>query len=84
MFDTKSLVPEHLRHGNTKTFTGFTTPTADNTEIDYIFVKDPKDMEFLSYGVLPNRFDDDPVFISDHRPVVVDVRLRVDTNLARK
>ena len=53
----------------------FTAATADDTQLDHIFVEDLAGMTFLSYAVLANRLDDDAVFISDHRPVVVDVQL---------
>jgi endonuclease/exonuclease/phosphatase family metal-dependent hydrolase len=75
--DVKDLVPVKNRHGNTKTYTAFTTSTSDDTQLDHIFVKDPTNITFLSYAVLPNRFDDDPVFISDHRAVVTDLQLSV-------
>jgi endonuclease/exonuclease/phosphatase family metal-dependent hydrolase len=75
MNDMKHLVPSRLLHGNTKTYTAFTSSSSDDLELDHIFVKDPTNMSFLSYAVLANRFDDDPVYISDHRPVVADVRL---------
>lgn len=77
MHDTKDIVPSKLWHGNTNTFTGFTTSNSDDSRIDHMFVRDPLDIEFLSYGVLANSFDDG-VFISDHRPVVVDAQLSVN------
>jgi endonuclease/exonuclease/phosphatase family metal-dependent hydrolase len=73
--DVKDLVPAKQRYGNTKTYTAFTTSTSDDTHLDHIFVNDVTNMSFLAYAVLPNRFDDDPVFISDHRAVVVAVQM---------
>ena len=75
MRDAKDLVPARRRYGNSKTYTAFTTSTSDDSLLDHVFVKNETGIEFASYAVLPNRFDDDPVFISDHRPVVVDVRI---------
>lgn len=72
--DIKDLVPKAHWYGNTKTSTGFTTSTSDDIRIDYLFVRDPLDIQFLTYGVLSNKFEDG-VYISDHRPVVVDAKL---------
>ncbi|KAK3392538.1 Endonuclease/exonuclease/phosphatase [Sordaria brevicollis] len=73
--DIKDIVPKTHWYGNTKTTsTGFTTSTSDDKRIDYLFVRDPLDNQFLTYGVLSNRFEDG-VYISDHRPVVVDAKL---------
>ncbi|KAK3380835.1 endonuclease/Exonuclease/phosphatase [Podospora didyma] len=76
MKDIKDLVPVAKWYGNNKTFTGFTSSKTDDTRIDYIFARDPvkAGFKFLSYGVLTNSFDDG-VYISDHRPVVVDALL---------
>ncbi|KAK0630486.1 Endonuclease/exonuclease/phosphatase [Bombardia bombarda] len=75
MKDIKNLVPSAKWYGNNKTFTGFTAAKTDDTRIDYLFVRDPlASLKFLSYGVLSNVFDDG-VYISDHRPVVVDAVL---------
>jgi len=76
MRDTKDVVGPARWFGNEMTFTGFTDSRDDDTRIDHVFVKDALDMEFLGYSVLSNRFDDG-VYISDHRPVVVDVKVPV-------
>ncbi|KAF9880460.1 endonuclease/Exonuclease/phosphatase [Colletotrichum karsti] len=77
MHDTLDVTPEARRTGNSKTYTAFTDDKADDTLIDHLFVRDPtiRGMEFLAHAVLANRFDDG-VFISDHRPVVSDVKFR--------
>ncbi|KAK3344888.1 Endonuclease/exonuclease/phosphatase [Neurospora tetraspora] len=72
--EIKDLVPKTHWYGNTKTSTSFTTSTSDDIRIDYLFVRDPLDFQFLTYGVSTNKFEDG-VYISDHRPVVVDAKL---------
>lgn len=72
MFDVKHIVPKELHHGNKMTYTGFNLPADKFTEIDHIFVKDPSVVKLESFAVLPTWFDD-KLYISDHRPVVVDV-----------
>ncbi|KAF4999116.1 hypothetical protein FGRMN_2679 [Fusarium graminum] len=75
MNDVKHLVPLASRFGHSSyTYTGFTVSPHDDMDLDHIFVKDPTGIEFRSYAVLNSLFEDG-VFISDHRPVVVDVRL---------
>ncbi|KAK1590432.1 endonuclease/Exonuclease/phosphatase [Colletotrichum navitas] len=77
--DARDVVPEARRTGNSKTYTAFTDMDSDDSLIDHLFVRDPaaRGMEFLSHAVLPNRFDD-RLFISDHRPVVVDAQVGVE------
>ncbi|KPM37462.1 hypothetical protein AK830_g9114 [Neonectria ditissima] len=74
MHDTKDVVPAEHHFGNSNTYTAFTVDTLDDTEIDHIFVNDLEGLEWDSFAVLDNRFDDG-IFISDHRPVVVDFRM---------
>lgn len=73
--NTRDVTPEARLTGHSKTYTAFTGIDWDDTLIDHLFVRDPtaRGMEFLTHAVLPNRFDDG-LFISDHRPVVSDVR----------
>ncbi|KAK1997561.1 endonuclease/Exonuclease/phosphatase [Colletotrichum falcatum] len=77
--DARDAVPEARRTGNSKTYTAFTDADWDDMLIDHVFVRDPavRGMRFLSHAVLPNRFDD-RLFISDHRPVVVDAQVCVE------
>lgn len=72
--DIKNLVPKAHWYGNTMTSTGFTSSTSDDKRIDYLFVRDPLDIQSLTYGVITNKFEDE-VYISDHMPVVVDAKL---------
>ncbi|KAF5027149.1 hypothetical protein F66182_722 [Fusarium sp. NRRL 66182] len=75
MRDIKAIVPLAKRFGHSYyTYTGFTTDPSDDMDLDHIFVRDPTGIEFRSFAVLNSRFEDG-VFISDHRPVVVDLRL---------
>ena len=72
--DAKDVVPKEHHYGHDMTYTGFDHDTSNDSEIDHIFVKDPSGLGWISFAVLNTLFDDD-VFISDHRPVVVDVRV---------
>ncbi|EGO56874.1 hypothetical protein NEUTE1DRAFT_102137 [Neurospora tetrasperma FGSC 2508] len=72
--DIKDLVPKTHWYGNAKTSTSFTTSTLDDIRIDYLFVRNPLGTQFSTYGVLTNKFED-RVYISDHRPVVVDAEM---------
>ncbi|KAH7192558.1 Endonuclease/exonuclease/phosphatase [Fusarium flagelliforme] len=75
MKDVKSVIPLAKRFGHsTYTYTGFTVNPSDDMDLDHIFVRDPSGIQFKSFAVLSNLFEDG-VFISDHRPVVVDLRL---------
>jgi len=61
-------------YGDKNTFTGFEGKADELTRLDYIFVSQEVDCKCDGYGVLPNRFEDG-VYLSDHRAVVVDLRL---------
>ncbi|KAF9766182.1 hypothetical protein IL306_001428 [Fusarium sp. DS 682] len=75
MNDVKNLVPQGKRYGHSSfTYTGFTVSPRDDMDLDHIFVHNPTGIEFKAFAVL-NSLYEDGVFISDHRPVVVDVRL---------
>lgn len=78
MNDVKYVVPKERHYGHESTYTGFTGDPARGTEIDHIFVRDPKGLDWVSFAVLDNRFEDG-VFISDHRPVVVDIKIPVSS-----
>ncbi|KAF5240209.1 hypothetical protein FAUST_4483 [Fusarium austroamericanum] len=75
MNDVKSIIPLAKRFGHSSyTYTGFTVSPSDDMDLDHIFVKDTSGLQFKSFAVLNNLYEDG-VFISDHRPVVVDLRL---------
>ncbi|KAH7243169.1 Endonuclease/exonuclease/phosphatase [Fusarium solani] len=80
LYDLKYEVPSNKRFGHQKTYTGFTIDGSDDMELDHMFVRDPMDISFKSFAVLNTRYDDG-IFISDHRPVVVDMEI---TQIARK
>ncbi|KAL5373037.1 hypothetical protein DPSP01_012999 [Paraphaeosphaeria sporulosa] len=73
----KDVAPR--KYGNPKTtFTGFQESDA-KTELDHVFVDRRADVwEATGFAVLPNKFDDG-VYASDHRAVVGDVVLKVQT-----
>ncbi|KAK7614748.1 endonuclease/exonuclease/phosphatase family protein [Phyllosticta citricarpa] len=81
LYDARDKVSPEKRYGNNYTYTGFRDPDNDAppSRIDFVFAG-PLDDAVLSpdavqgYGVLSNLFDDG-VFISDHRAVVVDVKI---------
>ncbi|ROT42544.1 endonuclease/exonuclease/phosphatase family protein [Sodiomyces alkalinus F11] len=79
--DVRHVVGESRIHGHFYTFTGFhagNPPQSSLSRIDHIFVwrKEARNMDLLTYGVVENRFDDG-LWISDHRAVVVDVNFQV-------
>lgn len=76
MNDVKDVVPVEKHYGHDMTYTGFDVDTGNDSQIDHIFVRDPKGLEWISFAVLNTYFDDE-IFISDHRPVVVDVKVPV-------
>ncbi|RTE72505.1 hypothetical protein BHE90_013073 [Fusarium euwallaceae] len=80
LYDLKYEVPSNKRFGHQTTYTGFTIDESDDMELDHMFVRDPMDITFKSFAVLNTRYDDG-IFISDHRPVVVDMEI---TQIARK
>lgn len=72
MNDVKDVVPEEHHYGHDMTYTAFDVDTGNDSQIDHIFVLDPTGLEWTSFAVLNTYFDNE-IFISDHRPVVVDV-----------
>lgn len=74
MNNVRSVVPEAKHHGNVKTSTSFDEDEGNDSEIDFLFINDNSGLEWVSFATLSNRFDDG-IFISDHRPVVVDARI---------
>lgn len=75
MVDVCNIVPREKHYGNENTFTGFSDDSiSDQNRIDFIFARkyDIGDrLEFKTYAVLANRFDDG-VYSSDHRACVAD------------
>lgn len=76
LHDIADVVPEALHYGHNNTSTGFDEDDSNNGRIDHLFVQDTDGLDFLTYAVLNTRFDDG-IYISDHRPVVSDVRLSI-------
>lgn len=72
LVDAAKLVPVAEHHGNRITWTGFGSEVEEPAVLDYVFLGGGWTVD--GYAVLANGFDDG-VLISDHRPVVVDVRL---------
>lgn len=76
MVDVRDQIPVNKRHGNEMTFTSFGYVDNTPTRIDFIFSAKETKVEYGTYAVLSNRFDDG-VYLSDHRAVVVDVEIPV-------
>lgn len=76
MTDISTLFPKEQRYGNELTYSSFGEPNEVPKRIDFLFVKDTSDINFLTFGVLTNRFDDG-VFLSDHRAVIADMEIPV-------
>jgi len=75
MTDISDIVPKPQRYGHDEiTYTSFGEPEETAKRIDFLFVKDPERLRFISFGILENRFDD-AVFLSDHRAVVTDMEI---------
>ncbi|KAG6066566.1 hypothetical protein E4U32_005743 [Claviceps aff. humidiphila group G2b] len=76
MVDLSEMVPEGRRYGNYVTYTSFGEVGEVPLRIDFLFVREGMGVEVETFGVLGNSFDD-LVRVSDHRPVVSDLRVRV-------
>ncbi|ESZ95778.1 hypothetical protein SBOR_3795 [Sclerotinia borealis F-4128] len=74
MLDVRDLVLEGKRHGNEMTFTSFGYVDNTPTRIDFIFSAKETTVEYGTYAVLSNRYDDG-VYLSDHRAVVADIEV---------
>ncbi|CZR61409.1 related to endonuclease/exonuclease/phosphatase family protein [Phialocephala subalpina] len=74
MEDIGSNVPKKKRHGNEMTFTSFGHVDNEPSRIDFIFSRKGDKVEYRTYAVLANRFDDG-VYLSDHRACVADLVL---------
>ncbi|KAK6501513.1 hypothetical protein TWF481_009351 [Arthrobotrys musiformis] len=71
-------------YGEENTYTGFGYEDEPQKQIDFIFINDsiatnpdspPKNWKITGYAVMPNKFNDIGVFVSDHRPVIADLEL---------
>jgi endonuclease/exonuclease/phosphatase family metal-dependent hydrolase len=81
MRDIFDLVSEDAKYGNPEiTFTSFGDPNEQPGRIDFLFAQNKEDLRFLTFSILPNKFDDN-VFLSDHRPVVADLEMPVSTTM---
>jgi len=60
------------RYGGTQTFTGFKEKIRPDLRIDYIFVRNVKQVVFS--GIIYERWNG--TFVSDHNPVVTQIRIR--------
>ncbi|KAH6641411.1 Endonuclease/exonuclease/phosphatase [Chaetomium tenue] len=76
--DIFNILPADAKYGNEEiTFTTFgDDPNQHPGRIDFLFVRDLGSLRFVSFSILPNKFDDG-VYLSDHRPVVADVEVSV-------
>lgn len=71
--DASAVFPDELKYGNRKiTYTSFGEPDEKAKTIDFLFVQRPPTFKLMLFGILSNKFDDG-VFLSDHRPVFLDV-----------
>lgn len=76
MSDVADLVPAAEHYGNYLTYTSFGEPGEIPKRIDFLFVKEPRDVKVNTFGVLANSFDDN-VRLSDHRAVIADLSLPI-------
>ncbi|KAL0466997.1 Endonuclease/exonuclease/phosphatase [Neurospora intermedia] len=73
--DTSAVFPDELKYGNRDiTYTSFGEPDEESKTIDFLFVQRPPTLRLRLFGILPNKFDDG-VFLSDHRPIFVDMEV---------
>ncbi|KAL2152370.1 hypothetical protein VTH82DRAFT_5554 [Thermothelomyces myriococcoides] len=82
MRDIAGLVPEEAKYGNREiTYTSFGDENEEPTRIDFLFASEAGNLGFVTYAILPNKFDDN-IYLSDHRPVVSDIQLPVQVAAA--
>jgi endonuclease/exonuclease/phosphatase family metal-dependent hydrolase len=74
MEDVCLSTPEERRYGNELTFTSFGHVDNTPSRIDFIFARKRDNVNYLTYAVLANRFDDG-VYLSDHRACVADLQI---------
>ncbi|KAK3499202.1 Endonuclease/exonuclease/phosphatase [Neurospora hispaniola] len=73
--DTSAVFPDELKYGNRDiTYTSFGEPDEEPKTIDFLFVQRPPTLILRLFGILPNKFDDG-IFLSDHRPIFVDMEV---------
>jgi endonuclease/exonuclease/phosphatase family metal-dependent hydrolase len=73
MEDVGLKVPKERRYGNKMTFSSFGYVDASPSRIDFIFARKGDRLNYGTYGVLANQFDDG-VYLSDHRACVADLQ----------
>ena len=73
MSDVRKHSASYDQPPTTNTYTGFTSQAGDDELIDFIFVKDRAKVQLVDYNVLSNKPGD--TYISDHRPVIANVRI---------
>ncbi|KXX73674.1 Nocturnin [Madurella mycetomatis] len=77
MTDISDIVQDDAKYGHGEiTYTSFGETDGEPRRIDFLFVRSRESLNFLTYSILSNRFDD-MVYLSDHRPVVADVEVPV-------
>jgi endonuclease/exonuclease/phosphatase family metal-dependent hydrolase len=74
MEDVGLKIPIDKLYGNEMTFTSFGIVDNKPSRIDFIFSRKEDSLDYRTYGVLSNRFDDG-VYLSDHRACVADFSL---------
>lgn len=75
MKDVSGLLPDDLKYGNHEiTYTSFGEPNERPKRIDFLFIHESSNVKLLGFAILSNRHDDN-VFLSDHRPVVLDLEI---------
>lgn len=77
MEDVGVKIPKEKRYGNELTFTSFGHIDNAPSRIDFVFSRAQRNLKYLTYAVLANRFDDG-VYLSDHRACVADLQLLSD------
>ncbi|KAM4061250.1 endonuclease/Exonuclease/phosphatase family protein [Hirsutella rhossiliensis] len=76
MSDIANLVPKEKHYGNNLTYTSFGEPNEPPLLIDFLFIQEPRTATINTFGVLDNSFDD-RLLLSDHRPVVADLDVKI-------
>lgn len=76
MSDIAHLMPKEKHYGNKLTYTSFGEPDEPPLLIDFLFIQEPRTATINTFGVLANSFDDE-LILSDHRPVVADLDVKI-------
>lgn len=83
--DTSTYVNKDRRYGNVNSWTDFNDKPEDDMLYDYVLIgpvkEDMTPWNVQTYGILFNKFESSDtkgyIFSSDHRPVAVDLELRI-------